>query len=504
MKLSKIGMLWMEGPLSYLEQLCVKSFVDAGHEVILYHYGKVTNVPEGVKMETAEQFLPREDFLVHRRTGSPALHSDVFRYKMLKNSENTIWADTDAYCLRPFETANGHFYGWESKSHINGGVLGLPHDSATLDALLEFTSDEFAIPSYYGPEYEQELIDAKANGNPVHASEQPWGVWGPHAITHFLHETGEVKYAKPVEELYPVSFKDRALMLKRNRDLIDLVTENTKSIHFYGRRMRKRLVEKENGFPHHKSLIGQLLKKHNIDPRLAPLPEPGHLATARKAKEDGQLCNLTDLADMAGSDNGSNRHRFTEIYHMLLQARQDAPLNMLEIGNASGSEAAIEDLEYSGIWLDYLPNADLYRADVVDLSHLGEDRFHPVVCDMNRRDAIATMAEGLPALDVVFDDGTHEAQPQQCAFVELWDKLKPGGFYIIENLRSQPTGVDLGGFPTSAELFYTFQKRKNFRHGDKAMKERLGEISPEISGCFLFQAGYHVERPHQVAVIHKR
>ena len=32
--LPTIAALWMEGALSYLEQLCLKSFVDAGHKVV--------------------------------------------------------------------------------------------------------------------------------------------------------------------------------------------------------------------------------------------------------------------------------------------------------------------------------------------------------------------------------------------------------------------------------------------------------------------------------------
>ena len=176
-----IAMLWMEGPLSYLEQLCVTSFLDAGHKVILYHYGDLQNVPEGVEFADAAEILPRTGFLVHERTGSPALHSDLFRYHLLDKSQNVIWADTDAYCVKPFETETGHFYGWESSKHINGGVLGLPQGSATLDALLRYTSDEFAIPTWYGEDYVQELEAAKAAGRPVHAGEQPWGVWGPHA-----------------------------------------------------------------------------------------------------------------------------------------------------------------------------------------------------------------------------------------------------------------------------------------------------------------------------------
>ncbi|OUS19452.1 hypothetical protein DI396_08800 [Litorivita pollutaquae] len=280
----QIAALWMQGPLSFLEQLCLKSFVDAGHHVKLYHYGALQNVPDGIELADANEVLPDYNVLTHARTGSPALHSDIFRYKMLEQNTDTIWADTDAYCVKRFETPNGHFYGWESDKHINGGVLGLPKDSDTLRALLDFTSDEYAIPEYYGEDYVKELEDARDAGHPIHASEQPWGVWGPHAVTHFLHKTGEAKYALPQEGLYPFTFRDRRMMLKRNFDTSPYVTENTYSIHLYGRRMRARLVEKEGGAPHRKSLLGQLLIKHGINPADAPLP-PSKAQMAAAAAE---------------------------------------------------------------------------------------------------------------------------------------------------------------------------------------------------------------------------
>lgn len=272
MGLPTIAALWMEGPLSFLEQLCLTSFVDAGHRVLLYHYGPLENVPAGIELADAAGVLPQTGFLTHQRTGSPALHSDLFRYRLLARSQNTIWADTDAYCLRPFRTDTGHFYGWESGKHINGGVLGLPADSPALAALLAFTRDEFAIPEWYGADYMRELKEKRDAGAPVHASEMPWGVWGPHALTHFLHRTGEAEYAFPQEVLYPFGFRDRGKMLKRNFDVSPFVGENTLSVHLYGRRMRARLAEREGGVPHPKSYLGQLLKRHGIDPGLAPLP----------------------------------------------------------------------------------------------------------------------------------------------------------------------------------------------------------------------------------------
>lgn len=272
----QIAALWIGGPLSFLEQLCLASFVHAGHHTRLYTYENVPNVPSGVEVADAAEILPLKGFLTHERTGSPALHSDVFRYHMLAKLDRTIWADTDAYCLKPFTTPNGHFYGWESKKHINGGVLGFPKDSETLGRLLEFTADPFSIPTWYDEAYTAELQARAAAGDPIHAGEQPWGVWGPHAITHFLHETGEVRHALPRVALYPVPYKDRRLMLRPGWDSSEMVTEDSFSIHFYGRRMRRRIVSHENGIPRPRSLIGQLLKKHGIDPKLAPIPlKPG-------------------------------------------------------------------------------------------------------------------------------------------------------------------------------------------------------------------------------------
>lgn len=517
MTLNTIGMLWMEGPLSYLEQLCVKSFVDAGHPVVLYHYGPLENVPDGVELDDAEQFLPREGFLTHKRTGSPALHSDVFRYKMLKANRNMIWADTDAYCMRPFETPTGHFYGWESKTHINGGVLGLPHDCATLDALLEFTSDEFAIPSYYGPEYEQELIDAKAKGMPVHASEQPWGVWGPHAVTHFLHETGEAKYALPQEGLYPFLFKDRRKMLKANFDTTGYITDNTYSVHFYGRRMRKRLVEREGGIPHPKSLIGQLLAKHKVDPAkaplpvAAPLPEPSPEPEAESTKPTraplkGQV-NLTDLAEKYGSENGAAKHRYSELYQMLMLPYRGRAVNFLQLGLDMGSETATDeefDLPTAQMWLEYFPKGKVHALDTLGSVDFTDDRFSFQSCDPETRKSLASAAQTLPALDIVVDDASQASHHQQFAFLELWDKLKSGGLYVIEDLRWQPPTQERDGFTKSGELFYGFQVEKRFQHSDPAIEAELNAIVPEISGCFLFQAGYNIKKRHQVAVIHKR
>ena len=534
----RIGMLWMEGPLSFLEQLCIVSFRDAGHEVVLYHYGDVQNVPEGITMADAEAVLPRETDLLHARTGSPALHSDLFRYRLLEQEDRMIWADTDAYCVKPFQTPNGHFYGWESERHVNGGVLGLPQDSDTLHALLEFTRDEYPVPGWFSDAEKAELRAAHEAGKPVHVGDLPWGVWGPHAVTHFLHETGEIKFALPREGLYPVSFKDRRLMLKRGNPTDALITDNTYSIHFYGRRMRRRIVEKEGGIPKRFSLIGKLLAKHNVDPAAAPIPDKRpalETATAAVApvvapvakpptlppvegpvpaemKRGRGLLNLTDLADRYGSDKGSTQHRYTELYNMLFQPyRMREDLRFLEMGlqiggpeHGKSADRQTTDVPSIRMWLDYFPKAEIVGLDVSDFLHFEVDRFSFIRCDMDERTNIAGATADEAAFDIILDDASHASHHQQNAFLELFPKLKPGGLYIIEDLHWQPKTYEREGITKTAALFQSYLATGSFEHSDAAVGQEFDAVRPDISGAFVFQVHYRKDLRDQVAVIHKR
>ncbi|WP_371170582.1 hypothetical protein [Aliiroseovarius sp. 2305UL8-7] len=527
MKLPTIAMLWMEGPLSFLEQLCVKSFVDAGHKVVLYHYGPLQNVPDKVELADANEVLPQSNFLTHERTGSPALHSDLFRYRMLAKSDNTIWADTDAYCMKPFITPNGHFYGWESAKHINGGVLGLPQDCDTLQQLIAYTNDEFAIPTWYGEDYVEELQAAKDAGNPVHAGEQPWGVWGPHAVTHFLHATGEVKYALPQEALYPFTFKDRRLMLRRNFDTSPYVTENTSSVHLYGRRIRARIVEKEGGAPHPKSLLGRLLVKHGIDPEKAPIPnkgkpkqdkdkKPTETKSAIEAGDDaniapikpserygrGQL-NLTDLADNYGSDKGSAKHRYTELYQMLFLPYRNRAISFLELGMQPGLDPS--EAPSIQMWMEYFPKARIHGFDSKDFSGFSAPRFTFHLGSMDtREDVRAAIGSPDTPFDIIVDDASHASHHQQNSFLELFGNLRSGGIYIVEDLRWQPDEIEKPGITKTAPLFQNYIKHGVFKHSDPDVAEQLNALRIDISGCFIFQAKFNKNRRDQVLVVHKR
>ncbi|PHQ97903.1 MAG: SAM-dependent methyltransferase [Marinosulfonomonas sp.] len=269
MALPTIGTLWIGPELSWLEQLCLQSFLDHGHEVVLYTYGKVKGVPKGVKIADADDVLPSKKIIRHARTGSPAYHADVFRLHMLKQTDY-IWADTDAFCCQPWDIKKGkHFHGWisDNKPMVNNGVLRLPKTSKTLKAMLKFTSDEYPIPPWYSDQKQKELQDLKNAGKGVHVSLLPWGVWGPDALSWFLKDTGEIKHSKPGHVIYPVPFAITGVTLNPNRaqKARDLIKEDTLSIHFWGRRFRN-IAIKYGGEPAEGSYVAELCKRHKIYP----------------------------------------------------------------------------------------------------------------------------------------------------------------------------------------------------------------------------------------------
>ena len=282
-KLPEIATLWIGGQLSWLEQLCLKSFADAGHHTTLYSYAPIQNAPAGVHLADAEEIFPSEPMLRHARTGSPAIHADMWRLHLLKKTDK-IWIDADMYCYRPFNFDREFVFGWEKPHLVCNAVLGLPSSSKTLDALLEFFKDEYAIAPWLRPWQKKELQAEKDTGKPVHMTAQSWGFTGPASVTHFLKETGEIQYAEPESAFYPISFKSRnKMIISRHLDFVEeRLTSETRGIHFWARRMKPRLEEKEGNTPRRGSFLHRLISKHEIEPAAAPIP-------AKKKVDDARL-----------------------------------------------------------------------------------------------------------------------------------------------------------------------------------------------------------------------
>ncbi|MGB7269037.1 MAG: class I SAM-dependent methyltransferase, partial [Albidovulum sp.] len=162
------------------------------------------------------------------------------------------------------------------------------------------------------------------------------------------------------------------------------------------------------------------------------------------------------------------------------------------------------DLPSVRMWLEYFPKAQIHGLDVSDFSWFSADRFSFYRCDMDERCNIAAAAAAMPDFDIILDDASHASHHQQNAFLELFAHLKPGGLYIIEDLRWQPKTYEKKGITKTAELMRGFSESRSFSHSDPLVAAAFTNLIPQISGCFVFQARYNKTNKDQVVVIHKR
>lgn len=285
-ELPDIASLWIGDRLSWLEQLCLKSFADAGHRTTLYSYGPIDNLPDGVQAADAAEIYPADPMLRHARNRSPAIHADMWRLHLLARTDQ-IWVDADVYCYRPFDPKDGYLFGWEKPGLVCNAVLGLPRDSAALKGLMAFFEDEYAIAPWLKKWQRRELELERDAGKPVHFTEQNWGFTGPAAVTYFLQQTGEIDHARAETAFYPISFPNRNQLILSRFRVEDDLTDATRGVHFWARRMKPRLEEAENNRPRRGSFMHALLGKHGIDPAAAPIP--------RKKKPKRSAAKIEDL-----------------------------------------------------------------------------------------------------------------------------------------------------------------------------------------------------------------
>lgn len=151
--------------------------------------------------------------------------------------------------------------------------------------------------------------------------------------------------------------------------------------------------------------------------------------------------NLTELFNKYASDKGSifEAHQYAKDYEELIDTNIE---NLLEIGiGADWSRPGWKDpLGNCGSirgWLEWLPNTTIYGFDIKDCApDLKENsKFKMLVGDQSKIEDLDKLKDFVPDCDVIIDDGSHISAHQIMTFNVLWEKLKIGGLYFIEDVH---------------------------------------------------------------------
>ena len=149
---------------------------------------------------------------------------------------------------------------------------------------------------------------------------------------------------------------------------------------------------------------------------------------------------LDTLGCRHGTEKGSNafgcKHNYLPFYEQFLAPLRDQPITLLEIGVDRGNSLRM--------WRDYFLQARIVGMDCADLRHLAEDRIEIEIGDQNSPEDLDRIATQYGPFDVIVDDAGHNPPSQVFCYRHMLNHVKPGGFYILEDL----VGMD-GPFPSA-------------------------------------------------------
>lgn len=175
--------------------------------------------------------------------------------------------------------------------------------------------------------------------------------------------------------------------------------------------------------------------------------------------------SLAKLADIYKPSKFSYSHSFYQrFYPIILESYRDKEFKMIEIGIDTGRGSLL--------WKEYFPLVDLWGLDV-DQSALetkGGQSISMVIGSQSNQTFLENdfLAITGGEFDVIIDDGGHHYEQQSLSYRILFDRaLKPGGWYIIEDIETSFWGqgeplygspITRGGCESKDTMFRAMQR----------------------------------------------
>lgn len=159
--------------------------------------------------------------------------------------------------------------------------------------------------------------------------------------------------------------------------------------------------------------------------------------------ENTKRSSLDELAGMHNTDKsttypGQSRHGYAPFYDKILSHWRDESIRMLEVGICMEGTAGGHSVR---MWRDYFSKAELYTFDIVDMHWMkNASEFNGRVSfyqgDQGNRDSLSKMYEsfGSKPFDFILEDGSHQHVHQMVSLGHLFQYVKPGGIYILEDI----------------------------------------------------------------------
>lgn len=240
--------LWMSGALDWVSIACLKSAVKNGHEVDIYCYDDVPNIPKGVTQKDARTIIPEEEIFYYdgisqpQRLGSPAPFSDAFRYRS-QQQERGVWMDSDMYFLREIDLSPPMILAWEKPKNpdpnaswfgnlVGNAMMKVPPQSPLVTDLVRLTSKPYEMPPWI-PEDMQKKVWEKLQGKPFFPGAMTYATVGPVGLTYYAKKRNLFCHIMPSHHFYPVDFKNVERFGEQDEAFRASLAQETGAIHVW-------------------------------------------------------------------------------------------------------------------------------------------------------------------------------------------------------------------------------------------------------------------------------
>lgn len=142
---------------------------------------------------------------------------------------------------------------------------------------------------------------------------------------------------------------------------------------------------------------------------------------------------MNDLERFFRANTGRLIHKWVhyfEVYDRHFSRWRGRPVNVLEFGVSQGGSLEM--------WRDYFgPQARLFGVDInPECRRFEGEGVRIFIGDQGDRAFLRSLAEELPTIDILIDDGGHTMTQQIATFEELFGTMAPDGVYLCEDVHT--------------------------------------------------------------------
>jgi len=160
----------------------------------------------------------------------------------------------------------------------------------------------------------------------------------------------------------------------------------------------------------------------------------------------------TPLCEIMGrnrSDKGSinienSWHNYTTFYYSIFKDLSIINLRIFELGLGTNNINLPSNMGSDGRpgaslygWAEFFTNSYIFGADIDNDILFNTNRIKTFYCDQTNKEIIKKMWENSELeenFDIIIEDGLHTFNANICFFENSIHKLKPNGYYIIEDI----------------------------------------------------------------------